>query len=235
MCIPLAWVLPLALLVSSATGQMTVRLTSIEDIFVDGAVDDDWSNMSFGYSHVAVGGEGELCYDLDPYGAVSFARDSDRIWIASGTYLELVVKIEGAQDILLTLEGISDGREHVETRAVSASEILVASQPDDGSALDALMQGDYVDLRVRLKDLLGDVDGEEVPLNQIVLRLASDSQTGEVKEGDTVEGGKKGSVEGGKKDTVEGGKKGTTEGSGEENKQQPQSRLCVAGAVIVDG
>ena len=151
----------------SALAQNTIRLTTVEDIFVDGVMDEAWSNLSFGYTSVSRTPE-TLCYDLEPYGAVSFGRDRDRIWVSSYTYLEAIIKLQGAVDLMVSLEGL-DGGMSVATEPVSVLEILVASKPDDEDVLEELMSGDYVDLRVRLKDLLGEVDAEAVPLTQIVL------------------------------------------------------------------
>ena len=197
----------LFLLPMTALGQVehskAPRLTSIEDIFVDGAMDADWSNLSFGYTNVSAPTVESRCYDLESWGAVSFARDSDRIWVGGSTYLEAVVKVEGAVDVLVSLEGLADGKSVV-TGPVSASEVLVAASPDDGDALDELLAGDWVDLRVRLKDLLEEVDAEEVPLTQIVLSLKSATED----------------------ELVE-----RSEERGDEGRS---ARLCVAGVVIVD-
>jgi hypothetical protein len=164
---------------NSANSEKTIRLASVEDVFVDGVVDEAWSDLSFGFTAVGQGASAETrCYDLMDYGAVSFARDSDRIWVSSTTYLEAIVKVDGAADVLLWLEGLQ-GDAPVATEPVSAVEILVASQPDDEDVLDAFLAGEYVDLRVRMKDLLGDVDAEQVPLNQVVLSTVDGSVGGQ--------------------------------------------------------
>jgi hypothetical protein len=169
----------LALSARLAKGEKTIRLTSVEDIFVDGVMDEAWSDLSFGFSAVGQGAAPESrCYELMDYGAVSFARDHDRIWVSSATHLEAIIKVDGAADVLLWLEGLQ-GDVFVATEPVSAVEILVASQPDEEDVLDAFLAGEYVDLRVRLKDLLGDVDAEQIPLNQIVFSTAGGSVEGE--------------------------------------------------------
>ena len=200
------------------------RLTSIEDIFVDGAVDEDWSNLSWGYTNVTAPAVEALCYDLEPWGSVSFARDFDRIWVGGQTYLEAVMRVQGASDVLVSLEGVADG-ESVVAGPVRASEILVAANPDDGEALAELLAGDWVDLRVRLKDMLGDVDAEETPLTQIVFSLAEEEVVVVVEEEEEEE------EEEGKSEDREDGRIEKTD-TAEAESITP--RLCVAGVVIVD-
>ena len=168
----------LALSALSARAERTIRLASVEDVFVDGVMDEAWSDFSFGFSSVAPGAlPDSQCYELMDHGAVSFVRDHDRVWVSSTTYLEAIIKVDGAADVLLWLEGLQ-GDVSVATEPVSAVEILVASQPDDEDVLDAFLGGDYVDLRVRLKDLLGDLDAEQIPLSQIVLSTVAGTVEG---------------------------------------------------------
>eukprot|EP00890_Picochlorum_soloecismus_P006705 jgi/Picsp_1/85/NSC_00085-R1_---NA--- len=157
-----------------------------DDIFIykDGDIDQDWSDWSFGFLKKGVREEGSgkpYCIDLSKYGGLSFETADPMPFEEMA--LSLRIRANGSSVGMDQLAGLQIQVESVAVKAktyyvsspVSLRDLVVGSQGEQQgeeetvAMLEDLMKGEWVEIQVKLSDIIDGQDWEGDTFNQITI------------------------------------------------------------------
>jgi len=153
-------------------------------IYKDGDIDQGWSDWSFGFLKKSVGensDEKPFCIDLSKYGGLSFETSDPMIFEEMA--LSLRIRANGSSVGMDHLTGLQIQVESVAVKAktyyvsspVSLRDLMVSSEgeqqgdEDTVTILENLMKGDWVEIQVKLSDIIDGQDWEGDTFSQITM------------------------------------------------------------------
>jgi hypothetical protein len=172
---------------SGDTKHGSIATRTREDVFIykDGDIDQDWSDWSFGFRKKGVreedGSKKPYCIDLSKYGGLSF-ETSDPIPFEEMA-LSLRIRANGSSvgmdhvaglQIQVESVAVTDKTYYVSS-PVSLRDLVVSSEgqkygeDDTVSLLEDLMKGDWIEVQVKLSDIIDGQDWEGNTFSQITV------------------------------------------------------------------
>ena len=160
----------------------SIELRTRNDVFIykDGDIDQDWSDWSFGFLKKGVREDGSnkpYCIDLSKYGGLSF-ETSDPIPFEEMA-LSLRIRANGSSvgmdhvaGLQIQVESLAvKDKTYYVSSPVSLRDLVVSSEGEDDtiSMLEDLMKGDWIEVQVKLSDIIDGQDWEGDTFSQITV------------------------------------------------------------------
>lgn len=167
---------------SGDTKDGSIELRTRNDVFIykDGDIDQDWSDWSFGFLKKGVREDGSnkpYCIDLSKYGGLSF-ETSDPIPFEEMA-LSLRIRANGSSvgmdhvaGLQIQVESLAvKDKTYYVSSPVSLRDLVVSSEGEDDtvSMLEDLMKGDWIEVQVKLSDIIDGQDWEGDTFSQITV------------------------------------------------------------------